>query len=175
MSFFKQTGAGLLEVLIAVIVLAVGLLGFAALQTQALRMNYETLQQARASSLAEDILDRMRSNQVHAIETEDYERDFGDALPVVATDCAAATCTPAEMAAWDMNQWITARLQAQNATADARIIQDPNNLGTDDARRFYQIDIRMVEVSQQRAQGAAAFNADNAEDQLITVSYQTYL
>ncbi|WP_193075869.1 type IV pilus modification protein PilV [Pseudomonas sp. FME51] len=57
-----QRGASLLEVLIAVLVLAVGVLGAVSLQVNALRYNASAAYNTQASFLAYDILDRMRAN-----------------------------------------------------------------------------------------------------------------
>lgn len=58
----RQAGISLLEVLIAVLVLAIGVLGAAALQLNALRFNASAAQSTQASFIAYDMLDRMRAN-----------------------------------------------------------------------------------------------------------------
>ncbi len=60
-------GLSLLEVLIAVIILSVGLLGIAALQANALKSNQSALQRSQAVMLANFILDAMRANRQAAI------------------------------------------------------------------------------------------------------------
>lgn len=181
LTFKKQNGVGLIEVLIAVVILAVGLLGFAGLQTQALRTNYESLQRARASSLAEDILDRMRANQFHAIENDDYEREFGDDVGDAGTDCSSESCTPTQMAEWDMDEWFNNRLRVIIPTADARITKNPQGLpvtpADDSANRIYRVEIRLVEVTemQNNAGAQAAVINDDAEDQLVIFQYESYL
>lgn len=60
--FRRQNGATLLEVLVAIIVLALGLLGMAGLQAASLRVNQGALQRSQAVLLAYDILDQMRGN-----------------------------------------------------------------------------------------------------------------
>ncbi|TVP89750.1 MAG: type IV pilus modification protein PilV [Pseudomonadaceae bacterium] len=57
-----QRGVSLLEVLIAVLVLAIGVLGAAALQLNALRYNASAAHTTQASFIAYDMLDRMRAN-----------------------------------------------------------------------------------------------------------------
>lgn len=57
-----QAGFTLLEVLVAMIVLAIGLLGAASLQLYALRGGGEGLQRSQATVLANAVTDRMRSN-----------------------------------------------------------------------------------------------------------------
>jgi type IV pilus assembly protein PilV len=59
----KVRGVSLLEILIAVIVLAIGLLGLARLQTQALKLNHSAAQRSQAVMLAYYMMDAMRVNR----------------------------------------------------------------------------------------------------------------
>ncbi|SDS89796.1 type IV pilus assembly protein PilV [Halopseudomonas xinjiangensis] len=65
----RQLGVSLLEVLIAVLVLAAGVLGAAQLQLAALRYNAGAAHATQASFIAYDMLDRLRAN---ADDIEDY-------------------------------------------------------------------------------------------------------
>jgi len=60
----NQSGFTLLEVLIALLVLSIGLLGLAALQTTGLRSNQMASMRTLATQFTYDITDRMRSNPV---------------------------------------------------------------------------------------------------------------
>lgn len=73
-----QTGTSLLEVLIAVVILSIGLLGLAGLQVAGLRVNQGAMQRSQATMLAYDVLDRMRS-----------DRDFVSASNYGSTDLPA--------------------------------------------------------------------------------------
>lgn len=57
-----NTGVGLIEVLIAVLVMAIGLLGIAALQATALRNSQSSLERSQAVIHSYAILDAMRAN-----------------------------------------------------------------------------------------------------------------
>jgi len=57
-----QQGFTLLEVLVAVVVLSIGLLGLAGLQASGLAQNNTAYQRTQATLLAYDMLDRMRAN-----------------------------------------------------------------------------------------------------------------
>ena len=59
----RQTGSSLIEVLVAMLVLAIGLLGLAALQTQGMRFNHDAYVRTSATSLAYDIVEKMRINR----------------------------------------------------------------------------------------------------------------
>jgi type IV pilus assembly protein PilV len=59
---FCQNGISLLEVMIAVLVLSVGVLGAASLQLNAIRYSASADYATRATLIARDVLDRMRAN-----------------------------------------------------------------------------------------------------------------
>lgn len=58
----KQSGLGLIEILVAVLVLGIGILGVASTQVVSLQMNTQSQSRSQAVLLAEDILDRVRAN-----------------------------------------------------------------------------------------------------------------
>ena len=94
-------GGTLIEVLVSVLVLAIGLLGAAALHVAALRNNQSNYEHAQMSVLSQGMLDAMRGN-LAGVNSGDYE-------------IAAWTCTApggATLAATDLANWING-LQAQ--------------------------------------------------------------
>jgi type IV pilus assembly protein PilV len=95
--FRAQRGAGLLEVMIAVLILGVGLLGIAAMQTTALRNSQSSMERSQAVVSAYAIFDAMRVNRAAALAGA-YN---------VAMTCAVPAAT-ATLAQSDLNQWITA-------------------------------------------------------------------
>jgi len=99
----KQQGFTLLEVLIALLVLSIGLLGLAALQTTGLRSNEMASMRTTSTMLAYDISDRMRANP-QGILDGDYVIGTG---PITGTpiDCTANDCTTAQLALYDLDQW----------------------------------------------------------------------
>ena len=98
----QQQGFGLIEILITVFVVAVGLLAAASLQLNTKRANYDSVQRTTASALAQDIIERMRANPE---QRNAYIVDGTSAITQPSPNCLQATCTPAQMAAFDLWQW----------------------------------------------------------------------
>ena len=63
----KQSGFTLLEILVAMLVLAIGLLGLAGLTTSSMRNNLSASHRTQATWMAYDIVDRMRANRASAV------------------------------------------------------------------------------------------------------------
>jgi len=74
-----QKGFSLIEVLITVLVLAIGLLGLASLQANSLVGNQQSYMRSQATSLAYDMTDRLRANKRAALDG-DYDTGFGNAV-----------------------------------------------------------------------------------------------
>lgn len=62
-----QSGFTLLEVLVTMVVLALGLLGYAGLQMASLKNSASAYQRSQATILAYDIIDRLRANKTQAV------------------------------------------------------------------------------------------------------------
>lgn len=58
----KQAGIALMEVLITILVVSIGLLGYAALQMGALNSSLDSFSRSQASIILEDAAARMRNN-----------------------------------------------------------------------------------------------------------------
>ncbi len=80
--FYAEQGVGLIEVLISMVILAVGLLGLAALQGSALRLSHQAEIRSQATQMAHEMADRMRANRPAALR--------GDYVGA----CEAAECDP---------------------------------------------------------------------------------
>ncbi len=89
----QQAGAGLLEVLIAVLILGVGLLGIAAMQATALRNSQSSLERSQAVIQTYAILDAMRANI-------DVARIGGYNMPMTCDPPAGGTLATNDLAAW---------------------------------------------------------------------------
>ena len=61
----RERGFSIMEVLVALLVLAIGLLGLAALQAQGLRFNQDAYVRSQATHITYDIIDRIRANRAN--------------------------------------------------------------------------------------------------------------
>jgi type IV pilus assembly protein PilV len=100
---YRSRGFTFMEVLISVFIMAVGILGLVGLQITSLNMNRDALMSIEAHQMMADLVDRIDSNSA----TSYGPVDFGDA-PVDGPDCTLANCTPAQMANYDVSQWLCA-------------------------------------------------------------------
>lgn len=94
----RQKGFGLIEVLVALLILAVGLLGMASLQTASLQQTTGSQTRTQAILLAKDIVERIRANRPNRAS-------------YALAGQAAVTCDPGfaitngGVAADDLNEW----------------------------------------------------------------------
>ncbi len=97
----KEAGIALIEVLVAVLVLAVGLLGMAAMQVQSSQMTNGAAQRTQAILLTADMMDRVRANRANAA---DYD---GISVDPAVTTCATdyAPLASATVSANDITEW----------------------------------------------------------------------
>lgn len=100
----RSGGFTLIEVLVAVLVLAIGLLGIAGLQAAGMQMNNSAYLRSQAAILAQDMADRARAN------TEGYQvgaYDIGNPTSVSKTDSCYTTsgCSPSNLAQSDVFRW----------------------------------------------------------------------
>lgn len=99
-----NTGFSLLEVLIALLILAVGLLGMASLMLHSMKSNQSSYQRTQASLLAYDMAERLRLNPTIATAGNSYVIG-STASPGSAVTCPSGTCTAAQSSAVDVYEW----------------------------------------------------------------------
>jgi type IV pilus assembly protein PilV len=121
-----QTGASLIEVLVAIFIFSIGMLGIAALTSAAVRYQTGNVARGAVAASINDYSDRLRGN-LDAANGYTPEAVSASVAPVTGTsyvyaatyaaqrtatiafptspDCATAKCTPAEMAAYDLAAW----------------------------------------------------------------------
>lgn len=93
----SQKGTSLIEVLVAVVVLAIGLLGVAGMQMSALRNNQSAYQRSAAAMLASSIVERMQANRAQ-VSTGAY--NLAPGAPGCAAPAAGASLAQQDLASW---------------------------------------------------------------------------
>ncbi len=100
-----QRGFSLIEVLVAVLVVAVGLVGLAGMQLVGLKGNQQSFSKNQAAHHTQALLERMRGNPA-GVFNNSYVVDSTtlNCSTPLATDCTAATstCDSAEVAKYDI-------------------------------------------------------------------------
>jgi len=97
----RQRAFSLVETLVAVLVLAVGLLGLAGLQVTGLKSNHGSYLRSQATALAYDLIERMRANRA-AVANGDYDNP----APSRSDACLSPPgCSPSALARHDLYEW----------------------------------------------------------------------
>lgn len=118
-----QRGVGMVEVLIALLLLAVGVLGFSALQSYAMYSTAESLNRTQALTVMRGLAERIRVNGTTAATLAIYKDAMGSGQPTPPSQRCKATgsttvpstgCTAAQLAAVDV-------YDARNAAWDSGI------------------------------------------------------
>ncbi len=100
----SQSGFTLVEVLVSTVILSLGLLGLAGMQTTSMRYNQDAYLRSQAVAVANDIIDRMRTNQDGVIAGNYDVIDSRNDVPA-DQGCAAAPCTAIQIANQDIREW----------------------------------------------------------------------
>ncbi|OUS27731.1 type IV pilus modification protein PilV [Thalassotalea sp. 42_200_T64] len=95
-----QSGFSLIEVLVAAIVVALGLLGLMSLQLGQIRNTSQAVDGSVAAIYLNDIAERIRANSAQSAL---YLASHAE-LPA-SIDCVCGPCTAAEMAQFDLYTW----------------------------------------------------------------------
>lgn len=109
----------MIEVLITLIVLAVGLLGFALLQTMNLRYTQSANARTQATNLAYDLLDQMRANRYQAAWYGGASGAGFEAGSVTAGNCSRPTGNVS--VSESVTRWKCQVVQALGPTASAQV------------------------------------------------------
>lgn len=80
-----QQGVSLVEVLVAVLVLSIGLLGLAGMNMAGIRNNHNAYMRSQATMASADMLDRLRLHRDAAIENG-YVISMDDDVPTITED-----------------------------------------------------------------------------------------
>src|SRR6516162_5530052 len=121
-----QSGFTLLEVLIALLVMSIGLLGIGKMMIMSARANDSAYMRSQATALGYTILDAMRANRQAAI-VQGYDTALGVFPGAVACGTTvAAACNSGQQAQNDLSQW-GASLAAQQPSGVGSVTTVPGN------------------------------------------------
>lgn len=120
----KPQGFALIEVLVTIIIMALGLLGMANLQANGVRQNGASLLRTLAAQQAYDMADRIRANPA-GVTAGEYNSISGTGS---SQNCLTSSCTPAQLADYDQYVWNTDN--AALLPAGAGTVTGSNNLFT---------------------------------------------
>lgn len=98
----KQSGMGMVEILVALLITAVGLIGITGMQAVSLKNNLSALNRSNAMFLSGTMSDRIRTNP-----NANYLTAFDDAPPISFATCSAASsdCSIANIANTHITHW----------------------------------------------------------------------
>lgn len=122
MSAKKFNGSTMVEMLVALFILAVGLLGALALQMGSVRSNQSAVFASEAQILAVNMVDRIMAYNNVLITTDDGDYDGIDTdTPGADPACIAVGCTTAQQRSYDVFTWaneLTSRLPGGRGTVN---------------------------------------------------------
>ena len=105
----RTKGFTLIEILIALAVFGLGVLGVTALTTQSQKITHRAYQSMIATWQLHDMMELIRANASEAIGSNSYEHNgYVDATPAEddVTDCTTNECSASEMAVYDKHHWL---------------------------------------------------------------------
>jgi len=102
MSMSRQQGFTLIEILIAIVIFSIGLLGIAGLQVAGMRFTHGSQLRSTAVLQAETMADLMRANEFAVREGYYNAATMPTSFPV---DCATSICNAEQRATYDLVTW----------------------------------------------------------------------
>lgn len=136
----RHAGFALLEVLIALVILAFGMIGIAGMLLVAHKANSSSYLKQQAVQSAYDIIDRVRTNSPAAVSGSYDVNNLltGAVVPAAPaatpTNCSAVTCSVAQLAAYDVWYWLAKDLaqlpNGRGAIVTAAVATSNNTLVT---------------------------------------------
>ena len=124
----RSDGFTLIEILVAMLIMAIGVLGVAALQFKGLQYNQDAYFRTQINYLVFDLADRMRINQANAAEYATNLTDY--VVPATAPSGCTETGTGAVGRANDLACWKRLLYNALPPGSTANINNDGSGLFT---------------------------------------------
>lgn len=165
----RAAGFTLVEILVAIVVLSIGLLGIAKLSIGSVQSNGSAFMRSQATELVQQIVDDMRANQPQAV-AGGYNIALG-ANPGAAPNCVTAVCTAAQIATFDLARWnnrLTTLLPSGQGSVAVTQVADATTGSTENAA------VVVVQWNDSVAQMAFA-NGVAAPTQTMVITMETLL
>lgn len=137
-----QSGFTMVEVLVALVVLAIGLLGIAALYLNSLQSGRTAIYRTQAVNLAADLADRIRTNRTAQAA---YGTLFADAEVEQAACFTTGGCSAGDLASSDLSRWKATLAQLLPGGQGQVVVVAPIGAGEP---ANYQISVRWTEVGE---------------------------
>ena len=102
----RERGVSLVEVLVGLVIIAIGLLGLMGMQARALSLQKDAFDRNAAAELISQLGERMRANHLGFMDNR-YTSSLlpGDTVGTAASCTSATPCTPATLAQSDLVNW----------------------------------------------------------------------
>lgn len=101
----QQSGFSMIELLISLVILSVGLLGTAAIQSIGLRTASVALNHNTATQLSVEIIERMRINK-DVLEAGGYDGEWDETSAETMQSPECSPCTADQQASLDLYKWV---------------------------------------------------------------------
>lgn len=118
----QQTGATLIEALVAILIFAFGMVGIAGLMATSVKYQVGNEARLNVAAAMNDLAERIRSNVtgskgypaiVNGVTTvgtgyqlaDTYASQIAATAATPSPDCSTAACTPAQLASYDQTKW----------------------------------------------------------------------
>ncbi|WP_105244717.1 type IV pilus modification protein PilV [Psychrobacter sp. Marseille-P5312] len=128
----KQTGVGLIEVMVALLLLSIAILGYSALQAQAIKSTDEAFERTQSLVMMRALAEKIRANPA-AITTYEAQLNAAGVPNVPSQQCGlngqtvTALCTPAELAIAESYQF---KIELSSYDFQIQMHPCPNTGGT---------------------------------------------
>lgn len=101
----KQSGVGLIEVLIAIVILSIGFLAAAKMQVEGMRYSQNAYYLSQGNFMLRDMTDRMRANVQGVLDGNYNELTTSSGTTEPTCVATGEKCTPAQIAQADIHEW----------------------------------------------------------------------
>lgn len=104
----KSLGISLIEVLIALLVTSVGIMGLLSMQVSTSQQVQTTRYLQTANQALVDLANHITNNKTQALNGEfDFTNLSSGTAPTASVNCKQTTCTSPQIAAYELNQWFS--------------------------------------------------------------------